>query len=285
MMQLALFAMAACLPVSPASDFVLARDLAPKLPGFASLPPETRMGLAPAPGVQRVFRAAELRRLAARWRVEVAEPEVCVERPVNPLDIGRLLGAMQRQLPQARIGILDYSRAPVPEGELEFPASGLRMTPAGGLWTGAVRYAGSRRYAVWARVDVGVIEARVVAVEDLKAGRAIEASQLRIETREGFPSPVPSAATIEEIAGKIPRRPISAGTVVCVSCVEAAKDVARGETVRVEVHFGGAYIEMEGRAESAGSTGQTIPVLNPGTRRRFQARVAGKGRVSVEEER
>jgi len=284
-MQLALLAMAACLPVSPDSDHVLARDLGAAVPAFSALRPETPLALAPAPGVQRVFRPAELRRLAARWQIEVPEQEVCVERPVKPLQTSRLLDAMQLQLPLARIAIRDYYRTPVPDGELDFPLSGLRMTSAGGLWTGAVRYGGSHRFAIWVRVEVIVVQQRVVAVEPLLPGRTIDASQLRLETVEGAPPPEPLAAAIAEIAGKVPRRPIAAGAAICAACVEPAKVVARGDTVRVEVQFGGAYLELPGRAESAGSTGQTIPVLNLETHRRFQARVAGKGRVSIQEGR
>lgn len=285
MMQLAMLAMAACLPVSPDSDHVLARDLGAAVPAFAALQPETPVALAPSPGAQRVFHAPELRRLAARWQIEVPEQEVCVERPVKPLAAGRLLDAMQRQLPLARIAIRDYHRTPVPDGELDFPLNGLRMTSAGGLWTGAVRYGGTRRFAIWVRVEVSVVQQRVVAIEALQPGRPIEVSQLRLETVECFPSPEPLAATIGETAGKVPRRPIAAGTPICAACVEPAKVVARGDTVRVEVQLGGAYLEMPGRAESAGSAGQTIPVLNLETHRRFQARVAGKGRVSVQEGR
>lgn len=285
MMQLALLAMAACLPVSPDSDHILARDLGAAVPGFAALQPETSVALAPAPGAQRVFHASELRRLAARWQVEVPEQDVCVERPVKPLEADRLLAAMQRQLPLARIAIRDYYRTPVPDGELDFPLTGLRMTSAGGIWTGAVRYGGAHRFAIWVKVEVSVVQQRVVAIEALHPGRPIDVSQLRLETVEGFPSPEPLASTIGEIAGKVPRRPIAAGTPICAGCVEPAKVVARGDMVLVEVQFGGAYLEMPGRAESAGSTGQTIPVSNLETHRRFQARIAGKGRVSVQEGR
>jgi flagella basal body P-ring formation protein FlgA len=138
---------------------------------------------------------------------------------------------------------------------------------------------------IWAKVDASVQEPVVIAAENLHPGRPVEASQLRLEIREGFPSPVPLAAAFDQIAGKTVRRPIAAGTAICLSCVEAAQDVTRGDMVRVEVHVGGAYLELTGRAESGGVAGQSISVFNPGTRRRFAARVAGKGRVSVEEGR
>ena len=50
----------------------------------------------------------------------------------------------------------------------------------------------------------------------------------------------------------------------------------------VAVHDGGALVSLEARAEASGSRGETIPVSNPTSHRRFRARVEGPGRVSVD---
>ena len=76
---------------------------------------------------------------------------------------------------------------------------------------------------------------------------------------------------------------MAAGEAIRAVWLEAPKLVVRGDTVQVQVQRGGARLELEGRAEASGSAGETIPVLNPLTHRRFRARVEGKGRVSVEE--
>ena len=55
----------------------------------------------------------------------------------------------------------------------------------------------------------------------------------------------------------------------------------RGETVKVEVHSGNARLEFEAQTEASGVAGQTVPVVNPVSKKRFKARVEGKGRVSV----
>src|SRR5882724_6823836 len=78
MIPLAAFAMAACFAVDAPKDQILAGDLARGLPEWAALPPETPVALAPAPGVQRVLRFPELRRMAARWNVTSdAAYEIC----------------------------------------------------------------------------------------------------------------------------------------------------------------------------------------------------------------
>src|SRR5689334_3489393 len=104
---------AACIAIAAARDEVLSRDLF----GGAD---ETVVALAPAPGVQRRFELPELRRIAARLAQPGPEREICVERPVSRLDPARLMEAMRAALPDARIEVVDYSRQPVPEGQLEF---------------------------------------------------------------------------------------------------------------------------------------------------------------------
>jgi flagella basal body P-ring formation protein FlgA len=282
MTPLAALAAAGCLAVGAGSDRILARDMARILPGLAAAAPETPVALAPAPGVRRVFRAAELRRLAAQWNeASPADAELCLERPLTPLDRERIRAAIGRELPDAAVEVLDFSRAPAPEGDLVFPRAGLRQTAAGGYWSGFVRYAGERKFAVWARVNVRIEVTRVVAAAELKPGRAVEAGQLRLEKQAAFPSAAAFAAAIEDVAGRVPRRRIAPGMAIETSWLEAARDVARGETVHVEVRSGGTRLELEARAEASGSAGQTIVLRNPVSNRPFSAKVEGRGKASV----
>jgi flagella basal body P-ring formation protein FlgA len=281
MIPLATFALGTCLAVGAASDQVLAGDLASIAPEWSSIPPETPLSLAPAPGVQRVFRLPELRRLALRWNLtSLPERELCVTRPVARLDPAVLLAAMRQQLPEARIEILEFSRQPAPQGKLEFPLAGLRQSSAGALWTGSVKYAGERRFAVWARVKVLVKVVRVVATDTLLAGRPIEPALLRLESSEEFPSPGYVAA-VQEIAGKSARRSIAAGVPLRGEWLEPAKVVNRGDAVQVDIVNGGAHLTLDGVAASAGAIGETILILNPDSKRQFRARVVSQGKVLV----
>jgi flagellar basal body P-ring formation protein FlgA len=161
-----------------------------------------------------------------------------------------------------------------------FPASGLRQTPAGGYWSGYVAYAGKHRFALWARVKVKVVAVRVIAAQDLKAGLPLDATQLRVETREEVPA-AGLVSTVEEVAGKVSRRAIAAGVSLRTEWLEPAKVVMRGETVEVEAVHGGARLKLEGMAEASGAIGETIPIQNPASKQRFQARVESKGKVIV----
>jgi flagella basal body P-ring formation protein FlgA len=280
-MPLAAFALAGCLAVGAGSDRILAGDFAARFPEWAAVPPGTPLALAPAPGAQRVFRLPELRLLAARWSVPaVPDREVCVTRPVAVFTAGRLLAAMQKELPSAHIELLDFSRLPAPGGELVFPASGLRQSPAGGYWSGYVKYAGNRRFMLWARVKVHVAAARVIATEDLKPGLPLDTAQLRLETREEVPA-AGFVGAVEEAAGKVSRRAIAAGAALRAEWLEPAKAVLRGQTVQVEVVHGGARLKLEGVAEASGAIGETIAIRNPVSKQRFQARIQSQGKVVV----
>jgi flagella basal body P-ring formation protein FlgA len=270
MIPLAAFAVAACAAVSPDSDRVLLRDIAAAFPSIAAAAADTPVGLAPAPGVERRFDLPELGRVAARLRLpEAPVRSVCVIRPAAPLAAARILAAMRAALPDATIELLDYSHWPVPEGTLEFPAALLRRD----LWPGTVRYAGNRRVRIWARVRVHGAGQRAVAAHDLKTGQRLGADDLRGETGE----PVPA-----EWLGKRLRRAVRTGEPVLPEWLDTLPAVAAGEAVQVEVHNGAAVVAFEGRAQSAGKLGQTVAVLNPRTHKRFQARVSGPGRVSLE---
>jgi flagella basal body P-ring formation protein FlgA len=282
MMPLAILTAASCLAVSPGSDQILAGDFAAAIPGLTVPAPGISVALAPAPGVQRVFRVPELRRMAERfgWSGE-PDADVCVERPVSPPDPARFLAAMRKAMPEADIVILEYGRQPLPAGDLEFQANSLHPGPTGALWTGYVRYAATHRFSVWARVKILVPVTHLVAAADLVPGRAITAQQVHVETHPEFPSTVPVLTSGEAAIGKWPRTRIPAGTALRAVMLEDAKVVARGDTVTVDVFDGAAHLELEAVAEGAGAVGETISLLNPDSHRNFQARVEGKGRASV----
>ena len=200
MMALSTLALATCLAVPAASDHVVARDLAPASAAFAGLPADTVLTWAPEPGVRRALGAAELRRLAARFgATPPPDADLCIERPAAPLDRERVQAFLQAQLPDARLEIAAISRQPAPEGTLVFPLESLRRGRAEAYWSGYGRYAGNRRFPVWAIVNLrGPV---VVAAEDLSAGRPVEAAKVRVEMRDGFPQPDFFAATVVVHAG------------------------------------------------------------------------------------
>jgi flagella basal body P-ring formation protein FlgA len=291
MIALASLTLAACLAVESGSDRIRAADLAPGFPEMATLAPALEIAPAPAPGVVRVFHPAELHRLAMLYGLRSAsESDICVARPVARLEPARLLEAMRREFPAARIELLEFSKQPAPDGPIEFPKTGLRAGPitsaAGALWIGWVRYGGNRRFSIWARVRIAVRVERVLALTDLWPGQPITSAQVVLAARDEIPAAGPVAAafaeSLDEVTGKWPRQLIRAGEPIRRIWLDPPKAVLNGETVKVGVRNGGARLELEARAEGSGAVGEIIYVRNPNSHRRFRARVEGTGRVAVD---
>jgi flagella basal body P-ring formation protein FlgA len=283
MMFLASFAIAACLTLRPGAVQVTAADLAPAFPGLESAPPETVLSFAPEPGIERVFRLPELQRIAAQFHLAAPEDEICVTRTTAPLEPATLLAAMQKEMPGAKIAILEFSRQAAPQGEIVFRRSGLRPNSvAGAIWFGVVRYAPSREFTIWAKVTVTTQVSRVVAKREIAPGQRLEAEDVSIETRDEFPSAQAILASAAAVTGKSSRVAIHAGAQVRPEMLENSKDVRQGDMVEVEVQDGGAHLTLEARAEASGAVGDAISVLNPDSGKRFVAKVRGKGRVFVD---
>lgn len=268
------------------SDRILASHLAERIPAFAGVPPDLQLGFAANPGLRRVFEAAELERiLAARGVTAAIDSRVCFEWKLNPLDSEALGAAMTASLAAvygaaSRVEVIEFSKAPAPEGEMIFPLTTLpsRITGAPAIWRGHVRYSGNRRFDVWARVRIHVPCMHVVATEPLPSATPIAGNQIHAEACDGIPDRNAVLST-DEVIGRVPRRHIPAGGRVLRPILDRAMDVARGELVRVEVRTGAARIEMEGKAETAGRVGDRIPIRNSSSGRVFRGLVTAPGRV------
>jgi hypothetical protein len=68
-------------------DRIRAGDIAVLVPAFAALNPAAEIGLAPLPGIKRVFHSGDLLQLARNHGIEIRSPqislpsEICFERP------------------------------------------------------------------------------------------------------------------------------------------------------------------------------------------------------------
>jgi len=149
------------------------------------------------------------------------------------------------------------------------------------LWHGYVRYGDNHQFPVWAKVRITANITRVVAVASIPIGKPIQGNQVRLESCEDFPFDETVAATLDEVIGYLSKSSLHAGSVIRRTQIEPAPDVARGDLILVQVFAGGAYLRLEGRAESAGVKGSTILVRNLSSGKDFRAQVTGKNQATV----
>jgi len=277
-----------CLPVE--GDRISTRDLAAALPEFSTAPTEAMVAQSPLPGAQRTFHGQELRALAHRFGIALSsEQDICFAWRLQPLDRARAIAAMQEslQIPDASIIITETNSDRLPPGRFEFPLSGLGTPSSTGpstpvLWRGNVVYGESHRFAIWARVEIAAPCRKLVAAESLKAGRPIEARQIRATTASCFPTAAKELPPVDRIVGMTPLRAIAAGSELRPDLLVPPNEINRGESVQIEVHSGAALLALRALALTAGRSGDTISVRNPENNRTFQARVTGKGTAVIE---
>jgi flagella basal body P-ring formation protein FlgA len=265
------------------SDHISGKDVAAASPQFAMLDPHLEIGAAPLAGVQRVMRPEELVRLAKQTGIALdgLATAICFERATEPLIAEKLLPEIQKALGMetAQIEILDFSRFGVPRGTFDFPKSGLMPN---GLWRGRVLYGENHSIPVWVKARITVDRTWVEASEPLTSGKAIEPSQLTLKTGPRFPFDNALIDSITLVAGRRPVRTLAVGTAIAPAMLTMAHDVERGDRVAVEVKVGGAILDFEATAETAGRTGDSILIKNPENGRSFQAKIQDKGHVVVE---
>jgi flagella basal body P-ring formation protein FlgA len=278
-------AVAGCIPIH--GDRILGRDLALADAHFAALPATEVVGYAPAPGSKRIFAAAEVGRIARAHGIEIANPaEFCFEMAMHQVSNEEAAAAMRRALPAgAEVTIVELSKIDVPEGDVDFPLTGLEpAAPADHgvqLWRGSVKYAITRRLPVWARVSVIERLNAVVTTRDLAENVPIDAGALRMEAWTGPIQHGQVALSLEEVLGRIPKKAVKAGSLVMLDLLDNAGVVRRGTAVRVEVRSGPARLTFEAIAEKEAKSGETIELRNPSNGRIFRARLEGSKAVIV----
>ncbi|HLJ46796.1 MAG TPA: flagellar basal body P-ring formation chaperone FlgA [Bryobacteraceae bacterium] len=278
---------AACRAVD--GDFILARDVAMDVIAFGVLEPDLHIGFAPLPGTRRTFTGQELAAFAKGRDipVEALIPSICFERAVQPLSADPLQKALEAglNLPGASIEIVDYSRDPVPSGQLDFPRSGLGTpsryepdTPI--IWRGRLKYAQHSTIAVWVKVRISLMCQAVVATRLLNRRTIVSADDVQIVRRNLYPF-APRLDSLNQVLGRTIRRTTRAGMLLSNDLLEDPPEVRKGETVLVSSTSGAATVSFTATALTNGWRGESIALVNPQNHRVMKAIVTGSGNATV----
>ncbi len=208
----------------------------------------------------------------------------------HALDRGTVINAMRKALGgspgyrDADIEIVDLSRFPVPDGEVEFDLKGL-APPAEeqstARWRGVLRQDANHIFSIWAVVRITVPCTRIVAAQTIRQEEPIAASQLRQESYHGFPSES-CGDRLGSVIGKVATRTLLANTPIVRSMLEAPASVLKGEQAIAEYRSDAVELSLPVIPERNGRIGEVIRVLNPETHKTFLAQVTGEGKLLIE---
>ena len=280
---------ASCVAVS--SDKILARDVRDVWPFLQGLDPETTIGFAPRPGVQRILSARDLIRIAREHRLDLTETIVaslCVERVVRPISPEEMRAALLLAIgvPDVELEVVGFSSEALPPGRLEFKpmhlGRPLREAPQTEvIWRGLLRYDLQSSIPVWAKVKLSVGCTLLVASEDIPAGTTIKAAQIKESHGRQFPFQPLSIQSSQMVVGKIARLSIPSGEKFAPGALEDPTEIFKGDTIRVSVLDGPATMSLDAVAQSSGKKGESILVHNPSSGKNFRGIVEQRGKVTV----
>jgi flagella basal body P-ring formation protein FlgA len=270
------------------ADVIRMRDLAAVEPAFAVVDPDSQVGYSPLPGAVHILTSSQITRLARAYSIDEGEfHTVCFERAMRTLGQDELPGLLDRALsiPAARIDLLDFSRYPVPIGDLVFPRSGLALKLSPGadplLWKGYIVYGSGRHFPVWARVIIHVRLKRVIAIDNLVTSVPVRADQVRIEILDGVPDALAPAQSLDDVVGKLLLRPVHRGATLSLDDISTALTVHRGDKVDVDFESPGMRLRFVAAAEMDGRYGDRIRLRNLQSNNIFEAEVSGKDHARV----
>ena len=275
---------APCVLVNQSS--VTAGDLAAAIPEFRAIAADRHLVWAPAPGLTRWLRAAELRAIAARESVAVATGStVCLQRRTVVISEEQVVDALRERLPAgSEIRIVDYCRLPMMPGRLRFEVRPAALPASENPtlhWRGALVGPDRRSTPFWASVQVRIKRRIVRAARSIPAGAVLTTEDLTDATEQSsvFESgPLPD---LPSIVGKETLRSIATNQLIRLSWLRAPQLINKGQTVRVTVESGKAVLGFDARAMTSGSKGDTLVFLNEGVGKKFRAEVAGPGKAIV----
>jgi flagella basal body P-ring formation protein FlgA len=161
----------------------------------------------------------------------------------------------------------------------------LRATPAtrpvNGQWNIAVSCAAPRAWTLYVPVRVSQSGTVIVLKHNMRAGEAITADALSVQTRETATLAYGYISDPAQAIGKVMRRPLGAGSPVTPDAIGAPFSVRRGQSVSLICSAGAIEVRSEGRALGDGGTGDRVKVENANSKRVVEGTVQEDGSVRI----
>lgn len=227
---------------------------------------------------------------ALQWQVP---PTVQVERAASRIEAAQVLESLRiwmdanQAVPVEQLQLSGLQvRAPllVPAGAvtLDFePAPGEDLLGPTSLnllvWVDGVL---TERVPVRIRVD-GQLRV-LVLLRPVRLGQEVMASDVQEELRPVATLTGQPALRRDEVVGRQARRALNANRVIGLEDVEDKPVLRKGDAVTIILRSGGLLLTAQGEALQDGRSGETISVLNTGTRKQLRGKVTATGEVRID---
>ena len=116
---------------------------------------------------------------------------------------------------------------------------------------------------------------------NLGAGEMVLAQDLTFAKVTSFQVPTDSPDDAARVIGKVARRPLRAGAAVSAQDVTAAQVIKRDDAIEIIYRDGGVNLVLQGRAVTAAAAGDPVTVMNPTSKKTFQAIAVGPDQAVV----
>jgi flagella basal body P-ring formation protein FlgA len=153
--------------------------------------------------------------------------------------------------------------------------AGLDWANAQGLRRIIVRGGAETRAAVSAGHNVEVL----TYARSLAAGELVQPEDLIWAKAAGAPADAPRDA--EAVVGMSARRPLREGALVSLRDIAAPQVIKAGDSVTVVYEDAGVTLTLTGKALVAAAVGDSVNVLNTGSKKVFEAVASGPGQALV----
>lgn len=136
-------------------------------------------------------------------------------------------------------------------------------------------------WRVYVRVQAHREADVVVLAAAASPGVPITAQQLIVQRRDLATLTGTAFSDPATLAGRVPRRPLAAGTVPTEADFAAGATLRRGDPVMLVARSGGVEVRMQGRALGPAQAGGRITVENTASRRILRGQLGADGTVEV----
>ena len=276
-----------CLTVD--AEWVTAKDVSERIPGYTEIDSDLRLVRAPFPGARGVISSTSLPSHEGGFGQSIIA--FCVERRLRRLSIEVFDQALRRSLDRKggtniAFEVVDYDRSMLPSGKLEFATQSLAPPIPGRvddtvLWRGKLFYAEGRSVPVWVRLRLWIEDEVCIVRREVPRGEDLTINDCKVGKSRYPPFMPPPLRDPSALEGTTAVRKMKMDEPLFQTMLTRKPEVKAGQPVELKITNGATQLRLQARAVSSGRRGDSVVVTNPSNGKRLEGHVVAEGLVEV----